>query len=81
MIDGWGVSREITLRWMSLDLTDDKSQCFFPLSGHILDDKDLVETLQKSKGMSEEIHNRVSQSEEAEKKLNIARKRYLPVSP
>ena len=25
VIDGWGISCEITLRWMSLDLTDDKS--------------------------------------------------------
>ena len=25
VIDGWGISRETTLRWMLLDLTDDKS--------------------------------------------------------
>ena len=25
MIDGWGISCEIVIRWMSLDLTDDKS--------------------------------------------------------
>ena len=25
MIDGWGISCKITLRWMPLDLTDDKS--------------------------------------------------------
>ena len=25
MIDGWGISGELVLRWMSLDLTDDKS--------------------------------------------------------
>ena len=25
MIDGWDISCEIALRWMSLDLTDDKS--------------------------------------------------------
>ena len=25
MIDGWGISCELALRWMSLDLTDDKS--------------------------------------------------------
>ncbi|XP_041352994.1 dynein heavy chain 6, axonemal-like isoform X2 [Gigantopelta aegis] len=48
--------------------------------GHILDDQDLVDTLQKSKGMAEEIYHRVNQSEETEKKLNIARKRYLPVA-
>jgi hypothetical protein len=44
-----------------------------------LDDQDLVETLQKSKGMAGEIYERVKQSEEMEKKLNLARKRYLPV--
>lgn len=48
-------------------------------SGHILDDQDLVETLQQSKGMAGEIYERVKQSEEMEKKLNQARKRYLPV--
>ena len=25
MIDGWGIFREIAIRWMSMDLTDDKS--------------------------------------------------------
>ena len=25
VIDGWGISCEIALRWLSLDLTDDKS--------------------------------------------------------
>ena len=25
VMDGWGISSEIALRWMSLDLTDDKS--------------------------------------------------------
>lgn len=48
--------------------------------GHILDDQDLVETLQRSKGMAAEIHGRIKESEETEKRLNIARKRYLPVS-
>lgn len=52
----------------------------FHFTGHILDDQDLVETLQKSKVMAEEIYHRVSQSEETEKKLSVARKRYLPVS-
>ena len=49
--------------------------------GHILDDQDLVETLKKSKVMSAEMRVRVEQSEEAEKKLNQARQKYLPVSP
>ena len=48
--------------------------------GHILDDQDLVETLEKSKGMSEEIKKRVSHAEDTEKELNQARHKYLPVS-
>ena len=52
----------------------------FLCSGHILDDQDLVETLQQSKGTSQEIHIRVKQSEEAQAKIDMARKRYLPVS-
>ena len=46
----------------------------------ILDDQDLVETLKQSKGMAKEIYNRIAQSEEAEKRLSLARKRFLPVS-
>ncbi|OWF46435.1 Dynein heavy chain 6, axonemal [Mizuhopecten yessoensis] len=48
--------------------------------GNLLDDQDLVNTLQKSKGMSIEIYKRIKQSEENETKLNQARKRYLPVA-
>ncbi|XP_069117336.1 dynein axonemal heavy chain 6-like isoform X3 [Argopecten irradians] len=48
--------------------------------GNLLDDQDLVTTLQKSKGMSIEIYKRIKQSEENEMKLNQARKRYLPVA-
>ena len=28
MIDGWGASHEIALRWMSLDLTNNQSKLF-----------------------------------------------------
>ena len=45
----------------------------------ILDDQDLVETLQQSKGMAKEIYERIAQSEDAEKRLSLARKRFLPV--
>ena len=48
--------------------------------GHILDDHDLVETLQASKGMSEEMHMRVQNSRLTEQELNAARKKYLSVS-
>ncbi len=49
------------------------------LAGQILDDEDLVETLQMSKTVSVEIRQRVAESEEAERKLNQARQKYLPV--
>lgn len=62
------------------DLEDRSLGLLQKSEGHILDDQDLVETLQKSKGMSGEIEKRITQSEEAEKKLNVARKKYLPVS-
>ena len=61
------------------DLEDRSLGLLQKSEGHILDDQDLVETLQKSKGMSGEIEKRIYQSEEAEKKLNVARKKYLPV--
>ena len=48
--------------------------------GHILDDRDLVETLQASKGMSVEMHMRVQNSRLTEQELNAARKKYLSVS-
>lgn len=48
--------------------------------GHILDDQDLVETLQQSKGKNQEIYSRVQQSEETEKSIDSARKKYMPES-
>ncbi|CAH1791320.1 unnamed protein product [Owenia fusiformis] len=62
------------------DLEDKSLELLQKTEGHILDDQVLVQTLQRSKVMSGEIHKRVHQSEETEKKLNIARKRYLPVA-
>ena len=44
-----------------------------------MDDQDLVETLQQSKGKNQEIYTRVQQSEGTEKSINSARKKYLPV--
>ena len=49
-------------------------------AGHILDDQDLVDTLDKSKKMSGEIESRVGQSEDTQKNIELARKKYLPVS-
>ncbi|XP_071080158.1 dynein axonemal heavy chain 6-like [Haliotis cracherodii] len=63
-----------------LDLENKSLGLLQKSDGHILDDQVLVETLQKSKGVSQEIYERVGQSVETEKKLNQARKRYLPVA-
>ncbi|XP_035825271.1 dynein heavy chain 6, axonemal [Aplysia californica] len=50
------------------------------VAGHLLDDQDLIVTLEQSKDKSQEIYKRVAESEETEKSLNLARKRYLPVA-
>lgn len=52
----------------------------FAAVGHILDDEDLIGTLQQSKTMSVEIGSRVNLSEQTEKDMNNMRKKYLPVS-
>ena len=39
-----------------------------------------MDTLEKSKVMSEEVQKRVEQSEETQKEIDLARKKYLPVS-
>ena len=50
------------------------------VTGHILDDEDLISTLQQSKTMSVEIGGRMNLSEQTEKDMNNMRKKYLPVS-
>nr|KAI8735296.1 dynein heavy chain 6; axonemal-like [Biomphalaria glabrata] len=62
------------------DLEDKSLSMLHSTEGHLLDDQDLVQTLQDSKTKSQEIYLRVAESEETEKNLNIARKRYLPVA-
>ncbi|RUS88172.1 hypothetical protein EGW08_004069 [Elysia chlorotica] len=67
-------------RQMLRDLEDKSLSMLQSTEGHLLDDQDLVETLKQSKSKSQEIYKRVVESEDTEKKLNIARKRYLPVA-
>ncbi|GFO34548.1 dynein heavy chain 1, axonemal, partial [Plakobranchus ocellatus] len=67
-------------RQMLRDLEDKSLSMLQSTEGHLLDDQDLVDTLKQSKSKSQEIYKRVGESEETEKKLNIARKRYLPVA-
>ncbi|XP_019625905.1 PREDICTED: LOW QUALITY PROTEIN: dynein heavy chain 6, axonemal-like [Branchiostoma belcheri] len=62
------------------DLEDKSLSLLQKSEGHILDDQDLIETLQRSKKMSAEITQRVGQSEETEKNINQARQKYLPVA-
>ncbi|KAK2187819.1 hypothetical protein NP493_153g03014 [Ridgeia piscesae] len=62
------------------DLEDKSLSLLQKSQGHILDDHVLVETLQASKGMSEEMHERVQNSRLTEQKLSAARKKYLPVA-
>ncbi|XP_070577565.1 LOW QUALITY PROTEIN: dynein axonemal heavy chain 6-like [Ptychodera flava] len=71
------IARDVT----QLRELEDKSLSLLQKSeGHILDDQDLVETLQNSKKMSEEILKRVVESEETQKKIEVARQKYLPVA-
>lgn len=53
---------------------------FLYLTGNILDDEDLITTLDESKKVADEIHSRVVQSEETEENINSSRERYLPVA-
>ncbi|XP_071789676.1 dynein axonemal heavy chain 6-like isoform X2 [Asterias amurensis] len=62
------------------DLEDKSLSLLQKSEGHILDDQDLVDTLEKSKVMSEEVQKRVEQSEETQKEIDLARKKYLPVA-
>eukprot|EP00058_Branchiostoma_floridae_P021107 XP_002606597.1 hypothetical protein BRAFLDRAFT_120109 [Branchiostoma floridae] len=62
------------------DLEDKSLSLLQKSEGHILDDQDLIETLQRSKQMSAEITQRVGESEETEKNINQARQKYLPVA-
>ena len=48
--------------------------------GNILDDEDLITTLDDSKKIADVIHSRVMQSEETEEKINLSREKYLPVA-
>ncbi|XP_033124826.1 dynein heavy chain 6, axonemal-like [Anneissia japonica] len=62
------------------DLEDRSLSLLQKSQGHILDDQDLVETLEMSKKMSEEIHQRLLQSEITQKELDHARKKYISVA-
>lgn len=48
--------------------------------GNILDDEDLISTLNQSKTTSEAVKERVYLAEFTEKDINVAREKYIPVS-
>lgn len=52
----------------------------FAAEGNILDDEELIETLNNSKKTSTEIVKRVAQAEVTEKSISVARERYRPVA-
>ncbi|XP_071833092.1 dynein axonemal heavy chain 6-like isoform X4 [Apostichopus japonicus] len=62
------------------DLEDKILSLLQKSEGHILDDQVLVDTLEKSKTMSGEIGHRVAESEDTQRKIELARKKYLPVA-
>ncbi|XP_078069639.1 dynein axonemal heavy chain 6-like [Mustelus asterias] len=63
-----------------MDLENKSLSLLQKTEGHILDDQDLIDTLQKSKDMSKEIKLRIAASEENERKIMAARKKYLPMA-
>ncbi|XP_038073413.1 dynein heavy chain 6, axonemal-like isoform X3 [Patiria miniata] len=71
------IARDLT---MLRDLEDKSLSLLQKSEGHILDDQDLVDTLDKSKRMSQEVQKRVEESEETQQKIDLARKKYLPVA-
>ena len=71
------ISAEIVLLILSGLIARD---FFILLIGNILDDEDLITTLDESKKMADVIHTRVMQSEETEEHINVSRERYLPVA-
>ncbi|XP_051780645.1 dynein axonemal heavy chain 6-like [Erpetoichthys calabaricus] len=71
----------ITLDLSLLQELEDKSLMLLQKTeGHILDDQDLIDTLQNLKITSKEIINRVQISENTEQKIEQTRVKYLPVA-
>ena len=67
-------------RYKLRELEDRSLSLLHSSRGNILDDEDLITTLDDSKKMADAIHSRVVQSEETEEKINQSREKYLPVA-
>ena len=70
----------VTDRYKLRELEDRSLSLLHSSRGNILDDEDLITTLDDSKKMADVIHLRVVQSEETEEKINLSREKYLPVA-
>ncbi|KAJ3281611.1 Dynein heavy chain 6, axonemal [Borealophlyctis nickersoniae] len=62
------------------DIEEKILKLLFNSQGNILDDEELINTLNQSKITSAAIKERVSQAEATEKEINIAREKYRPVA-
>ena len=70
----------VTDRYKLRELEDRSLSLLHSSRGNILDDEDLITTLDDSKKVADVIHTRVVQSEETEEKINLSREKYLPVA-
>jgi len=62
------------------ELEDEILRLLFNVEGSLLDDEEIVLTLQRSKQTSEEVTQQLRVSEETEKKIDAARGHYKPVA-
>ncbi|KAI9363382.1 dynein heavy chain and region D6 of dynein motor-domain-containing protein [Zopfochytrium polystomum] len=62
------------------DIEEKILKLLFASEGNILDDEELINTLNQSKVTSAAIKERVVQAESTEKEINIAREKYWPVA-
>ncbi|KAJ3052746.1 Dynein heavy chain 6, axonemal [Rhizophlyctis rosea] len=62
------------------DIEEKILKLLFNSEGNILDDEELINTLNQSKVTSAAIKERVSQAEATEKEINVAREKYRPVA-
>lgn len=67
-------------RYKLRELEDRSLTLLHSSSGNILDDEDLITTLDESKKMADVIQTRVLQSEETEEIINLNREKYMPVA-
>ncbi|KAJ1555212.1 Dynein heavy chain 6, axonemal, partial [Nowakowskiella sp. JEL0078] len=62
------------------DIEEKILKLLYNSEGNILDDEELIDTLNQSKITSAAIKERVAQAEQTEKDINIAREKYRPVA-